>query len=406
MTRVPGRSMLGLPMPDLLMPGQLMPGVLKLGPSMFGLLMLGVLTLGVSGCGGDERSAVSTSGLSGEALAGALERLAESADDASERAAWASGDIGFQPDSPFESIELMALLGDSGDGPVSFWYRLDRVALPVAGGAKDGADDATESFRATALISASGLQMAEDAVESRQLLERATLGLATHDERGIHVRDVDLTLDIAPDVNAPCGGSYRLEDGLGLLLEFTRDTCGSITRGGDLHIATAGLSRVVGEVRLRGRTRAVSGRGWVRQLRGSRPLIADGPIVFDRLLLTLDGVGRLDALRNKRRSGRGPVRTTARFDDTQGVDVAMEWVDVADQGGLAWRLREPARGIDVVLEPVVAAGPASARVASSPRDPLQRDPVWRGAIRASGTHEGSGFVEISLPEPIVAGVSE
>jgi len=383
------------------------------------VLQVGIAALvltGAIGCDSGERAPELATDSPMRLLADAVDRFALSGDVEGEIARWARHDIGFRPESPVESIELMALLSDTGGQPVSFWYRIDRLTLPSTRGTKAVPAQAGEDFRAAALIRSSALQASAEALERRDFVERATLGLASYDDSSLQVRDVELTLANGQDPARPCSGSYQLRDVLGLSLRFTRDLCATTLRAGDYRIATVPLPEVQGEVHLDGRTRTVTGRGWARQLRGIRPPLAGGAVIFDRLLLTLDGVGQIDVLRSRRASGSGPVQATAVFDDSRGddaADAAIEWLDANDGDSAAWRLVEPTRDIDIELMPVVATGsthdlPGSARggptsAGSSLRaaalpGPASLDSTWRGAVRAKGSHEGIGFVEISLPD--------
>ena len=386
-------------------------------------LQVGIAALVLTGaicCNSGEREPELATDSPTRLLADAVDRFARSGDVEGEIANWARHDIGFRPESPVESIELMALLSDTDGQPLSFWYRIDRLTLPSTRGPKSVPAQAGEDFRAAALIRSSGLQASAKAVERRDFVERATLGLASFDDSSLQVRDVELTLANGRDPASSCGGTYQLRDGLGLSLRFTRDLCATTLRAGDYRIATVPLPEVQGEVHLDGRTRTVTGRGWARQLRGIRPPLAGGAVVFDRLLLTLDGVGQIDVLRSRRASGSGPVQATAAFDDSRGVgaaDAAIEWLDADDGDSAAWRLVEPTRDIDIVLTPVIAPGPAhdlrartsggSGSPGSSLRGPAltgsaSPDSTWHGAVRARGSHSGIGFVEISLPDVVLA----
>jgi len=379
-----------------------------------------LVLIGAIGCDSGEREPELSTDSPTRLLADAVDRFARSDDIEDGPANWASHDIGFRPESPVESIELMALLSDTAGQPISFRYRIDRLTLPSTRGTKSELAQGGEDFRATALIRSSALQASAEALERRDFVERATLGLASFDDSSLQVRDVELTLANGQDPARPCGGSYQLRDGLGLSLRFTRDLCATTLRAGDYRIATVPLPEVQGEVHLDGRTRTVTGRGWARQLRGIRPPLAGGAVVFDRLLLTLDGVGQIDVLRSRRASGSGPVQATAVFDDSRGddaADAAIEWLDANDGDSAAWRLVEPTRDIDIVFTPVIASGPAHELLAitsggsDSPGSSLRGsaltgsvapDSTWRGAVKARGSHSGIGFVEISLPDTALA----
>ena len=376
-------------------------------------------------------------------------------------------DLDFHPTARAESIELAAALHDADGHAYSIVRRLDRVAVRAPDETSaPGGDD----FAFRDVLRFAGSLDATDGVgvpAPRGMLERATLGLAASGARELRVRDATLSLEPratraaeegatgevagalagggdgqAPDAPAACALDHRLREGDGLSLRFRQRRCPAAERVGALVVATAPTLAVDGTLLVDGAPRAVSGRGWVRRVWGDLPA-PGGAVVFDRLLLELDGVGLLDASRSKRRSGRGPRTTTASLRPSRSaaeafaVDsaaaaagsggsagaaranagraagrqvagraaghgsparrlAAPEWLDAAPgaAGGAvdaavpgavpgAWTLRVPDAGIDVVLEPLVDAAVAPDLFGSA----------WRGAVTASGSHAGVGFVE-------------
>ena len=319
-------------------------------------------------------------------------------------------DLRLHPEARVESIELMALLEDEGGRAYSFNRRFDRISLG-AGEPERGSDDAAGfAFDDVVLLSGETLaapapdaSSAGELLRSRTLVERVALGLATADERRMAVRDARLErvggIGDGP-AESDCEHGWQLVEGDGLALRYLADACPSGALLGGLALATSAPFEVDGSLRAGAERRTISGRGWVRRAWGEVPA-PGGAVVFDRMVLDLEGAGMIEVTRSKRRSGRGPRTVTARLrDGSAQTEIAAEWTDAAEPGGgssgeaidgtdgtgvvpSSWRLEAGSLGVDVTLVP-----PAGGRLR---RDATGR--AWRGAVRARGSHRGVGFVE-------------
>ena len=359
-------------------------------------------------------------------------------------------DLDFHPDARAESIELIALLRDAEGRPYSFDRRLERLTLR-RGARRGGAGQAGFAFDDVVRLAGATLvgpdprtaagggdravmtsfgdppaleRLGDDAdaapaggvVAVRAALERVTLGLAEVDARRLTLRDARTLLEPGAAGGAAAGGGdcaieRRYAEGDGLELRFRQTRCPQAQLLGSLVLATSPTLAVDGVLAVDGERRAVEGRGWVRRAWGEPPA-PGGAVVFDRLLLALDGVGLLEASRSKRRSGRGPSTVTARLAGSEAGSgagsgaarsVTLEWLDtgetaLAAAGGTGraasaraagWRLRSAELGLDLAIVP--PAGGAWQDDALGRR--------WRGAVLARGSHEGVGFIEIAPVAP-------
>ena len=441
----------------------------RAGSGRRALACLAALALG--GCGAGEGSGEAAAGgevpgagaaaALGEALAALRAReeggrsepgngpAGELASGAAEAGATEGSASGFHPRARAESTELVAVLRDGEGRRYGFSRRFDRFALraPEDGTLVDGTDFGfRDVVRLTGSLDAGAPAGAAGAAARREALERVTLGLAEASRHVTRVRDSTLTIgsslsgasgtieppasgargadtaagatrgEAAASGAARCVAEHRLEEGDGLTLRFGRQGCPHLVDAGALIVTTSPTLAVGGTLVVDGVPHEVDGRGWVRRAWGDLPA-PGGAVVFDRLLLDLDGAGLVDATRSKRRSGRGPRTTTASLRPHEAAGGTRElsaprWrdgaaagvrdgegdgTDAGVRGGQAlagsatssaavpsaWTLRVPSAGIDVVLEPLVAVAPLSDLAGS----------LWRGAVSARGSHEGIGFVE-------------
>ena len=393
-------------------------------------LAVAVSLAGVA-CDGTERSGRAEAGAAGAAGADAyagLESLLSAALD--ERLGGAQEsvrpdvplwpkDLRFHPETRVESIELLALLEDDSGRVYSFNRRFDRLSLGAgqrgrsANGAAGFAFDDVVLLAGETLVGPPVVGSASDAasdtvsdggpLHSRALIERAALGLAIADERQAVVRDVRLERAMPDGDSAAgidCAYGWRLVEGDALALRFLASACPTGALLGGLALATSAPLEVDGTLQAGGERRRLTGHGWARRAWGEVPA-PGGAVVFDRLLLDVEGLGTIEVTRSKRRSGRGPRTATARLrDGSVETEIAVEWMDVtgsvagsADgpldgQAGAhavpaSWRFEVEPLGVDVTLIP--------------PAGGLARQDVtgltWRGAVRAEGSHRGVGFVE-------------
>lgn len=297
-------------------------------------------------------------------------------------------DLDFHPDVRAESVELLAALHDADGRPVSFSRRIDRLALRGPGAAVASG----ENFAFDEVVRLSGTLAArgggeERRIRRREALERATLGLAGVAPRSLWLRDATLALRAVP--GGECALEHVFTEGDGLALRFVERDCPRADRVGALVVSTSPTLAVEGTLGVGDGRRTVAGSGWVRRVWGDVPA-PGGAVVFERLLLELDGVGLVDVTRSRRRSGRGPVTTSA---TVSGVTAEAEWLDggrtaegEAEIAPDAWTLHLPTLGVEVVLEALVEVSP-------------ERDvsgAVRRGAVGARGSHDGVGFIEVAV----------
>ena len=371
------------------------------------------------GAGGSGAAGPAADGPGDVARAGALvaalfERLPDEPAPPVTEPRWPA-DLAFHPRARAESVGIDAVLEDARGRRHVLVRRFDRLSVggasPVA---SDAGGDAGFGFRDVMRLSGAHASPADAGAaprtRRRDALERVTLGLAAADEGELRVRDAGLAVAAVPDGAAPCRTRYTLSEGDGTTLRLDQRRCPTGTLAGALALATSPTLALAGTLVLDGEPLEVTGRGWMRRAWGALPA-AGGAVVFDRLVLDLDGLGLVDAARSKRRSGRGPVTASATL---RGADAGaageplarVEWLDgVAANGTEArtdddegagggggegggevpagWTLRLPDAGVDVRLVPVLDVPVTD--------DALGR--AWRGAVEARGTHEGIGFVE-------------
>lgn len=374
-------------------------------------VVIGAIALALGGCEGAPRGGEPDPAESGGAaplIAALAAQLADAngselADDTAAgpitTPSWPA-DLRFHPDARAESIELLAVLRDGEGAMYSFARQFARFRLRAGG--RERAPVSGDDFAFDEVIRLSGrLDRAGGGGGGREALERMTLGLAEGGTGEVRVRDAVLTLEPASGTVERCALDRVLEEGDGLSLRLTQRGCPSATVvGGALVLATSPTLAVEGRLVVEGSRREVVGSGWVRHAWGDVPA-PGGAVVFDRVLLELDGVGLIEAARSKRRSGRGPTTVTASVATAEGesvpLDGAVYWRDgddeendEGDDGGERqtevprfWSFGSPPAGIDIVLEPVAEGAVAA--------DLLGR--TWRGAVLARGSHEGRGFVE-------------
>jgi predicted secreted hydrolase len=149
-----------------------------------------------------------------------------------------------------------------------------------------------------------------------------------------------------------------------------------------------------GTVRVDGAAMPVRGRGWMDREWSASPL-GPGEVGWDWFGLQLED-GRELMLYRVRRAGSvdpaigslvgrdGAVRTLA-AGDVQ-VDVLGHWTSPRSgtRYPAGWRLRAPAAGLDLTVEPVVADQELDLTIR-----------YWEGAVKVTGTAEGRGYVELT-----------
>ena len=374
---------------------------------------------GSGSAGGDGEATAGVPAAQAQALLGAIaERLAEAGAGARPAEPRWPQDLRFHPETRIESVELMALLEDEAGRPYSFTRRFERLSLAARAAAAERAGGEDFAFDAIVRLggatrvgeageadpdeAADGLRPRGTTLEVRTAIERVTLGLAESGEQLLAVRDARLERSPPTDraaEGARCASEQRLREGESVALRFVATACPSAVRIGSLVLATSPTLAVDGSLVVEGQARAVVGRGWVRQVWGETLPSPGGAVLFDRLLLDVDGVGLIEAERSKRRSGRGPRTTTARLRrGPDGEEVSAEWRDLAVEGSAAgeagevpaaWRFSVESLGIDLTLIP-----PAGGRTVGA-----TGEPAWRGAVRAEGSHAGAGFVEFVPLDP-------
>ena len=388
-------------------------------------LALGCAALASAGCddgtdpegAGGDVAADAPGAATGDGAADAvLERLAASLGDAPAGQVpaprWPE-DLGAHPNAPFEAREWLSVLRDAEGEVWGLHQRIVRVAPPGAGadggaaggGATDGR--ARSPWRYGAVVRVDGtLERAGGERRRWSATEREAVGLAglaTGPSFSLGVLGHEVaSAGALPDDG--CGVDWRVVAPGAARLDGVQDHCpeGGAAAGAAFAIAgpVATSGTLVAEVEGQGRgaelapDRAVRGVSWLRSSWGAPALPGAGAAVsFDRAALALEGLGAVELVRSRRTGGRGRPRTTLVALDPRareaGVVAGLEtsWTLPGDAPGTdvrdAGRLRVPALGVDVALRalsPVVAE-----------RDALES--VFRGAVVASGTHRGAGFVE-------------
>ena len=387
------------------------------------------IVLAACGGGADDAPEPGAGGDPDAAVAVELEPLLAALGDRGGAAApprWPD-DLGSHPDAPFEAREWLAVLRDEGGEVLGLRQRFVRAVpeAPVATpdgdatpGARPDSASGASPWRYAAVLRVDGaLERPGVAPERWSLTEREAVGLGALDAGpGFALELLGHSLASLDPVPAEgCDTRWRLVVPDVARLEGSSRGCptGGVAAG--TAAATQGAFAVRGT--LADGARTVSGVAWQRLAWGTPPALGGGAVTFDRAVLALEGIGALELLRSRRASGRGVPRTTATALDARArgtglvEGLALEWLDRADDGDGdgdgdgdrggdastgaptdldAGRLRVPALGIDVALRalsPVVAED-----------DGLER--AFRGAVIASGTHRGVGFVE-RRPMPAV-----
>ena len=366
---------------------------------------------GGSEASGPARDANGDAVRAGALVAALLERLPDEPASPAAEPRWPA-DLAFHPEARAESVGIDAVLEDARGRRHVLVRRFDRLSAGGAPGNGEAGTGNGESFGFRDVMRLSGSHAtAADAggaprTSRRDAFERVTLGLAASDEETLRVRDASLVVAAAPGGRASCRTRYTLSEGRGTTLRLDQFRCPTGTLTGDLVLATSPTLALAGTLALDGEPLEVVGRAWMRRVWGEPP-VGGGAVVFDRLVLDLDGLGLVDAARSRRRSGRGPAIASATLRGAEAGGAAeplarVEWLDgvaasgTADAAGartgsggdggdvpVGWTLRLPDAGVDVRLVPVLDVPVSS--------DAL--GPVWRGAVEARGTHEGIGFVE-------------
>lgn len=220
-------------------------------------------------------------------------------------------------------------------------------------------------------------------------LERAARGMSGADGTRIRVRDWSI---VATD-NRQTGFALRAaQDGIELELRLrgvkpalTRSELMAGERNGRAPFHAYAVTRLdaAGHVRLGEQRFAAEGFAWLDRAWGEVPLPL-GALVWDRALLQLADGRDLMVVRMRRRDGSGEPSTTGLVIARDGTARVLREGEVALDTVDPWRVRVPAQGLALELEP---------------RVPVQRDPhgvfAWSGAVGVRGAAEGHGYVEIA-----------
>jgi len=196
-------------------------------------------------------------------------------------------------------------------------------------------------------------------------------------------------------------------------ISMHQSQCSESNAAGPLRVMTSASLELTGQL---GNDDAVQGVAWVRHVWGELP-VPGGPVVFDSALIELEQRGLLVVSRSKRRSGKGPETIEAHWhNDPQSAVPDLIWEELrtfsADAGPMGtdrvstasekligqeedrpaqrtvWQLSSASADLDIRLEPVSLD--ATIQDIDGAR--------WSGAVLASGSHAGVGFVQIqSVP---------
>ena len=149
--------------------------------------------------------------------------------------------------------------------------------------------------------------------------------------------------------------------------------------------------RAEGVLRLPGGEVAVEGVAWLDREWSSQPLEGDQS-GWDWFSLHLEGGVRLMAAQVREGAATDFVAGTWIEDDTATPltreDLALTPLETATVAGrdvpVRWRIELPARDLDITTEPV------------NPDSWMEMFvPYWEGPVRASGSHTGRGFMELT-----------
>ncbi len=149
---------------------------------------------------------------------------------------------------------------------------------------------------------------------------------------------------------------------------------------------------VEGALLLEGREIAVSGDAWLDREWSSQPL-APGQQGWDWLSLHLDRGEKLMAF--ALRSENAPAFLSGSWIAADGTPAPLAGADIqltplgarrvaGRRIPVRWRVRVPARGLDVILDPLNPGAWNPGTV-----------PYWEGPVRADGTHPGRGYLEMT-----------
>ena len=160
-----------------------------------------------------------------------------------------------------------------------------------------------------------------------------------------------------------------------------------------------------GRVAVAGDTFAVEGLSWMDHEWGTSQL-SEGQVGWDWFSLHLDDGRELMLYRLRLRDGSsepfssgtlvardGRAQHLALADFTLAGDAPWKSPVTGGSYPLRWRVRVPAHGLDLTVEPLVR----SQEMVSPPPIPLA---YWEGAVRASGTANGrritgTGYLELT-----------
>ncbi len=241
-------------------------------------------------------------------------------------------------------------------------------------------------------------------------VRRADGGFAGFATEDLHVWLGDWELERLPDDTLVAKASDRAS-GLAVELEYRpikpmvrQGVEGYSQKGVDPGNASAYLSwtrlGVSGVLTVDGHELEVSGSGWFDHEWGTSQL-GDGVVGWDWFSLRLDGGSELMVYRLRRDDGSPDPYSSGTFvrpdgsSRTLGVDdVELEptgtWASPATGGRYpsGWRLRVPAEGLDLVVDPLLASAELDGRASTGVV-------YWEGPVRVSGSHRGEGYVELT-----------
>jgi len=272
------------------------------------------------------------------------------------------------------------------------------------------------------------LNLISDAEPRRdwQAQQRVALGLAGSDvefakqsseptSARVFLGPSELQIRSKEDVGqSPCPLQYDLLLDETAQIRMHQTQCGESNASGPFRVLTSASLELTGTL---GDEEAVNGVAWIRHAWGDLPALG-GPVVFDSALIELEQRGLLVVSRSKRRNGQGPETIEAHWhNQPQSTVPDLIWEELrtfsADAGPMStakvvasseklvgqaeyrpsertvWQLRSASADLDIQLEPV--SNDATINDIDGVR--------WSGAVLASGSHSGVGFVQIqSVPE--------
>ncbi len=332
-----------------------------------------------------------------------------------ERPSWPA-DLAEHPQAPLESREWFVLLADTdGDAVHALQQRFTRIAL--AGESSHHPASASEpasNWMFDSVMQAAG-RWSRDVGRSSlwQNTEREAAGLArtfqndftlplsAHvlGQRATFSTAVPSLREISTSTVSVCAGSWTLNVSPHAHVTMNTHACPE-----DFLTETSVITRtapllVSGERYEDNAPIPVSGVAWMRHSWG-RIDSSTSAVVLDSMVLTLRGIGTVDVIKTRRRSGQGAAVVTASLEAIEFNDVSWSTTGSCDTAATCTsQLTIPDLHLDVAVRPLVNVD-AKVDATVSTRDEATGDVSGdldgrlRRLVLASGTHRGGGYIDL------------